>query len=35
VTGGRYGPTKAMAESIITSQQLEIDAMTKLLTQAQ
>jgi uncharacterized protein (DUF305 family) len=35
VTGGKYGPTKSMAESIITSQQVEIDAMTKLLNQAQ
>jgi uncharacterized protein (DUF305 family) len=35
VAGGKYGPTKSMAESIITSQQIEIDAMTKLLTQAQ
>ena len=33
VTGGKYGPTKAMAESIITSQQAEIDTMTKLISQ--
>ncbi len=33
VTGGKYGATKALAESIITSQQAEIDTMTKLISQ--
>jgi uncharacterized protein (DUF305 family) len=35
VTGGKYAATKAMAESIVTSQQAEIDTMTKLMTQPQ
>jgi hypothetical protein len=35
VTGGKYAATKAMAESIVTSQQAEIGAMTKLMTQPQ
>lgn len=35
VTGGKYAATKAMAESIVTSQQAEIGTMTKLMTQPQ
>jgi uncharacterized protein (DUF305 family) len=35
VAGGKYPATTAMAASIITSQQAEIDTMTALLNQAQ
>lgn len=35
VAGGEYGPTKALAEAIISSQQVEIDTMNTLLTRAQ
>jgi uncharacterized protein (DUF305 family) len=34
VAGGEYAATKAMAQSIITSQQAEIDTMNALLNQA-
>lgn len=34
VASGKYAATKAMAESIITSQQVEIDTMNALLNQA-
>jgi uncharacterized protein (DUF305 family) len=33
VTGGKFVATKALAESIVTSQQAEIDTMTMLMTQ--
>jgi uncharacterized protein (DUF305 family) len=34
VTGGKYAPTVALAESIIVSQQAEIDTMTTMVSQA-
>lgn len=34
VTGGKYAPTVALAESIIVSQQAEIDTMTAMVSQA-